>query len=63
LPLTNVFQIPAAWFLAFAPHIITVAVGKSIDKTAPRTYADALAKDQTLDKAVRLNNVYLKCCS
>jgi hypothetical protein len=49
----NRMQIPAAWVVALAPHAVTLALAKSIDKTAPRTYAKSLESDQTLDKAVR----------
>ncbi|PSS16500.1 hypothetical protein M430DRAFT_19488 [Amorphotheca resinae ATCC 22711] len=49
----SLYTIPAAWVVALAPHAVTLALAKSIDKTAPRTYAKSLESDQTLDKATK----------
>ncbi|KIN00528.1 hypothetical protein OIDMADRAFT_19570 [Oidiodendron maius Zn] len=47
------YAIPVAWVLAIFPHGISLSLGKSIDKTAPRTYGECIANDQTLDKATK----------
>jgi hypothetical protein len=51
-PHLTIPQIPAAWVVAMAPHTITLKLAKSVDNTAPRTYAQSIEKDQTLDNAV-----------
>lgn len=44
-------QIPAAWFVAFVPHVYSTFYNIG-NKTSPRSYMSALEKDQTIDQAV-----------
>jgi uncharacterized MAPEG superfamily protein len=44
-------QIPAAWFVAFVPHMHSTFYNIG-NKTSPRTYMSALERDQTIDQAV-----------
>jgi hypothetical protein len=44
-------QVPAAWFVAFVPHVVSTLV-YTANKTSPRAYQSILEKDQTIDQAV-----------
>ena len=47
------FQIPAAWMIAFLPHVYATTQTKLYDPRSPRTFATILEKDQAIDKSVR----------
>ncbi|CZR64805.1 uncharacterized protein PAC_14704 [Phialocephala subalpina] len=49
----SLYAIPAAWVIAFIPHAYAASLSKVFDNRSPRTYADNVAKDQTLDKATK----------
>ena len=46
-------QVPAAWAIAFLPHLYATSIcPKSFDLRAPRTLSNNLKDDQTLEEAV-----------
>ncbi|KAI1180399.1 hypothetical protein F4777DRAFT_530131 [Nemania sp. FL0916] len=54
------YALPAAWFLAFFPGVYSKALSKKNYNLAyPRQLAEAVAKDEKLDKATK--NKILRC--
>ncbi|KAH6676252.1 hypothetical protein B0J14DRAFT_536564 [Halenospora varia] len=49
----SLYTIPAAWAIAFAPHVYATTASKSFDPTCPRTYAKYLEKDVSIDQATK----------
>lgn len=49
-------QIPAAFFLCWAPHMYAAGVlaGKVYDNANPRDFRDSVTKSEALEKAVSL---------
>jgi hypothetical protein len=52
-PTDSIDQIPIAWLVALIPHAYATSQSKLFDPKSPRTYAQVIEKDQTIDKAVR----------
>lgn len=50
----SLYTIPAAWLLCILPHFYAISLaGKSFDNRSPRTLAETLKNDQTLDSATK----------
>jgi len=48
----SLFTVPAAWFVAFVPHVVSTLV-YTANKTSPRAYQSILEKDQRVDQATK----------
>ncbi|KAG4428206.1 hypothetical protein IFR05_016313 [Cadophora sp. M221] len=47
------YTVPAAWLIAFLPHIYATSLSKKFDIVSPRTYVSNLEKDQAIDQATK----------
>ena len=52
-PPDSIDQIPIAWLVALIPHRYGKSLAKVFDPKSPRSYAQAIEKDKTIDNAVR----------
>ncbi|EPE29121.1 hypothetical protein GLAREA_00279 [Glarea lozoyensis ATCC 20868] len=49
----SLYAVPAAWFVAFVPHVYSTTFTSRYDKTSPRTHLQEMEKDQTIDQATK----------